>query len=536
MNAPGAAVRSSPVGWDPRRYPSLFTRWLIGRLRSRDFWIVQGLVAAITPVHYYLEASGRWHPVEHTVVIFYVIPIMYATLRFSREGGIATSILTGLLTLPDILVWHRHDYVWLEDAIPAVILVTVGIVLASRVVAEAGQRRQAEKARSDFQRLAARYRNLFETATDAVVVFDDDGHALLANPSACALFGRRLLDLLSLDATALLGAAAASRLAELMRGSPGQLGGRDRMQITLVGHDASERVVDVACAAVGDEGGRPVIQAVLRDVTVQRRREESLRLYAEEVTRAQEQERKRIAQELHDDVAQLLVALCQDLDLMRRAERREPARRPEVSADQVHSKATVILDTVRRFARALRPTLLDDLGLESAIRSLVTDLGQRRAIEARLRVSGVAWTLPDDVAITLFRAVQEALRNVERHANARSVLVDLIFGDVATSVTVSDDGEGFSPPDNLGSLARDGHLGLLGMQERVQLLGGTLELSSTPGAGTRLRVTVPDMPGPRVAGDPAEAAAGSPNQGLPVASVRPADGRTVLRRAAEGPR
>jgi signal transduction histidine kinase len=155
------------------------------------------------------------------------------------------------------------------------------------------------------------------------------------------------------------------------------------------------------------------------------------------------------------------------------------------------------LDSVRRFARDLRPTVLDDLGLIAAIHWLVSDMGRRLGIEARMETSGRLRRLDTEVA--LFRVVQEALHNTERHASASEVLVQVRFLPKSVLLTITDNGRGFTPPTALHSLVGEGHLGLLGMQERVQLLGGSLALSASPGQGVRIEVSVPDAAAPSAA-------------------------------------
>lgn len=462
--------------------------WALRRWRLSAFWQVQAAVGAVTALHYYLEATGYWSVFEQTVVILYVAPIIYAALRFGREGGVATSAWVVLLTVPDIFVFHRDHYAWVEDVIPTWVLVTVGLVLSARVDGETRQRRLAET-------LAERYRGLFERAGDGILLFDAAGRAVIANPATCSLLGRSLPELQASTARALLGENAADNLARVLRErDPSETTpGMDCMVTLIAG--ATHRSLQVTWSLVDDGAGRVVAQAMLRDVTVQRAREETLRAYAQQVTQAQEKERQRIARELHDDVAQLLVALCQDLDRLSVSGVATPT-----GTQDARERAMAALDAVRRFARDLRPTMLDDLGLVPAIHWLVSDLGRRQNLKTELHVAGNARRLPDDVEITLFRVVQEALRNVERHARASNAVVEIHFGETGVEAAIQDDGRGFEPPHSLRALAGSGHLGLLGVQERIRLIGGTLRVVSSPGDGVRLTVSVPDSSGRGAAG------------------------------------
>jgi signal transduction histidine kinase len=149
------------------------------------------------------------------------------------------------------------------------------------------------------------------------------------------------------------------------------------------------------------------------------------------------------------------------------------------------------LQEVRRFSRDLRPSVLDDLGLLPALEWVTEDLKNTYWVDVDLKVLGVERRLLPETELLLFRIVQEALRNIAKHAKATRAEVEIKFDESKISVTISDNGKGFEPPENLGALTPTGKLGLAGMQERVQLLGGTLNLESRPGKGTEISVEAP---------------------------------------------
>jgi signal transduction histidine kinase len=211
-------------------------------------------------------------------------------------------------------------------------------------------------------------------------------------------------------------------------------------------------------------------------------RQSELRTYLSLFTQAQEEERKRISRELHDDTAQVLTAstrrvarLARDLDGEQRAR-----------ADDILADLNAAIESVRRFARNLRPSVLDDLGLLPALEWLS---GQAQT-PTRLEVAGAERRLDSAVELTVFRLAQEALNNVDKHAQAHSAAVRVVFQDGGVEVAISDDGQGFTA-DQAQARARQGHLGLTGLRERVTLAGGELEVDSTPGQGTTLRFTLP---------------------------------------------
>jgi signal transduction histidine kinase len=219
----------------------------------------------------------------------------------------------------------------------------------------------------------------------------------------------------------------------------------------------------------------------------------SMRYYIEQITRAQEDERARIARELHDDTIQSLIVLSRQLDALAKAdERKAPAR-----AEQLHElrqDADDVIQGVRRFSRDLRPSTLDDLGLVPALEGLAAAMTETDRIQTGLWVTGERRRLSPEVELALFRIAQEALSNVKKHAAATEVVINVEFVDGAVEMAVHDNGRGFTLPAPFEELAASGHLGLIGMRERARLLGGTLSIQSQPQLGTKVVVTVPDAP------------------------------------------
>jgi len=150
-----------------------------------------------------------------------------------------------------------------------------------------------------------------------------------------------------------------------------------------------------------------------------------------------------------------------------------------------------ILRGIRRLSQDLRPAELDRLGLLPALEWLTSDVAGYSGIETKVNVIGNQRRLPEEVAIALFRITQEALRNVWRHSGATSAEITVEFDDSKARITVSDNGKGFNLPEKIGDLAKDGKFGLAGMQERAQLVGGTLTVQSQPDKGTSITVELP---------------------------------------------
>jgi signal transduction histidine kinase len=206
------------------------------------------------------------------------------------------------------------------------------------------------------------------------------------------------------------------------------------------------------------------------------------------VTAAQEEERKRLARELHDEAIQDLIALKQRVQMARRGLAREPGALEGQLAELQAMLETAIQD-VRRFSRALRPIYLEEAGLVAALEGVARDAGQRQ-MQVTFDVDGEPRRLPPEAELALYRIVQEALSNVARHAHASKVQVRIAY-DHDVVVRVQDDGLGFTAPERVSDLATAGHYGLMGMQERAQLVGAHLTVASAPGAGTTVEICYP---------------------------------------------
>jgi two-component system sensor histidine kinase DegS len=221
---------------------------------------------------------------------------------------------------------------------------------------------------------------------------------------------------------------------------------------------------------------------------------ENLRFYIQRITRAQEDERKRIARELHDETIQMLIVISRRLEVLATL----PERLPETARWHLESLQELIghaLREVRHFIQDLRPPTLDHLGLVATLEGLAGDL-EKGGIATELRVTGETRRLMPEEELVLFRIAQEALSNVRRHAKASRVMVQLEFHPGKVRMIVDDNGRGFKAPERMGDLVSSGRLGLIGMHERVRTLGGTLTIQSEPDRGTVVIVDVPVQPEP----------------------------------------
>ena len=235
---------------------------------------------------------------------------------------------------------------------------------------------------------------------------------------------------------------------------------------------------------------RMMAEQIARDAIMEKQMQENLRFYLQQVTRAQEEERNRIARELHDDTAQELVVLTRKLDRIISSTPEIPMQKRSC-LEEIRLHADEILDGIRRFSQDLRPSILDDLGLVPALEWLTADVTNNFGITVGFGLLGSPHRFPPETELVLFRIAQEALRNVCKHSKASRAWVSLEFTDNKVALTVKDNGKGFMPPSRIGDLASTGKLGLTGMQERTQLINGEIKLESEPGKGTTVTVEVP---------------------------------------------
>lgn len=326
------------------------------------------------------------------------------------------------------------------------------------------------------------YRAVFEAAPDGILIVDAQGAIRDINPAALRMFGYDRSELVGQPVEVLVpeplrDVHAAHRAAymEEPRSRPMGIG------MELAGrHRGGERFpVEISLSPLR-EGGETLVIAVVRDVTLRKR----LRAFGAGEMRAAEEERQRIARELHDDMAQRLSSLLVLLRLATRAEDEE-VRAGRLA--EMRSQLQEVAEEVRRIARGLRPPALADAGVVPAVRSLVRNLRTSRRVQAELEAEAVDHLLSPDEKLVLYRVVQEALSNVVRHADAAEVQVRIAPADGAVVADVIDDGRGFDPEWE----SRNRGLGLIGMRERAATVGGSLRVESAPGRGTRVRLEIP---------------------------------------------
>lgn len=356
-----------------------------------------------------------------------------------------------------------------------------------------------EKSRLDQIRLSltellrkseANYRELFANASDAILIHDVEGRVIEAN-KACEtllgyprdqLMGRKVTEFLKGDAVEV----AREVRRRLLAGEPME----QRYEQRLARRDGTPAVIEMATRLILGDGEPVGFHNIGRDVTDERVMRDSLRFYLKAVLKAQEEERKRISRELHDDSAQLLLVLIRQLDAIASDTRAKIPGPVRNELAHLHDLALEIHNGLRRYAQELRPAILDDLGLAAALQWIADELsGHGIKVHTELNIQGAV--LPHETELVVFRIAQEALGNTARHAGASEASIELKADGGRIEVLITDNGKGFVVPSNIGDLGKSGKLGIIGMQERARLLGGNLAVESRPGGGTTVRVEIP---------------------------------------------
>jgi len=338
----------------------------------------------------------------------------------------------------------------------------------------------------------AGYHGVFLAAPDGILIVDSSGRIRDVNPAAVEMFGYEADEMRGEPVELLVPEAARSRHSEYREEYTDNPHPRPMgigMELSGTRKDGVSFPVEISLSPLTVEGEELVIAAV-RDMSQHRR----LRRFGEGTLRAAEEERKKLARELHDDTAQQLATSLLRIRVVQRTE--DPGDRVAI-LDDLRSEILRTVESVRRIARGLRPPALQDVGLVAALRGHVRGVSEAADAEIRLENGVPAGVLDDDLdddaRLVVYRVVQEALSNALRHSGADHIDVRLqVQGEEPHRrivIEVEDDGRGFDP-DRMVT-AEGGGLGLIGMQERAAIVGGVLEIESEPGKGTLIRMEIP---------------------------------------------
>jgi two-component system sensor histidine kinase DegS len=476
-------------------------------MANHQFWLVVVMFALGVILHYPQQILGTdstsllsslgltRHAVER---VFLLLPISYLGLVFGLKAGLASLGVALAIMLPRAI--------WVSSSPPDALFESAGVIVIGGLVnlwfhfhrRDIAQRKRAEGMLAkiiDGSSIPAFVLNKqhrvthWNTALESLsaikkgVIIGTDEQWRAFYPEKRPVMADLIVD-----------GASANKVAAHYRGK------YQKSKLIVGAYEAEDwfpkmrkegRWLHFTASPIKDGNGE-IIGAIetLEDVTERKNAEESLRNHLQEITRAQEEERRRIARELHDETAQDLVVLLRQVDeLMANAD--DLSAETGIRLEDLRRKTSETLDGVHRFSQDLRPSILDDLGLLPALEWLTADLTKHFGIEVEMKVGGSVRRLLPEIELVVFRIAQEALRNVWKHSGTSKARVTLKFGDEKAFLTVEDKGEGFKLPARMADLPVAGKLGLAGMQERAQLIGGKLRLQSKPGKGTTVTVEFP---------------------------------------------
>lgn len=333
---------------------------------------------------------------------------------------------------------------------------------------------------------AEEYRAVFESAPDGIMVVDRQGVVRDVNPAVESLFGFAREEVLGEAVEMLLPEAfrrahVAHRERYVRNPHPRPMGAG--LELTARKKDGTEFPVEISLSPWRHDGHECVICTV-RDITERKR----IRDFSEGALRSVEEERQRIARELHDDTAQRLATLMLKVRLL--TKETDESHRAHGLAE-LREQILEAAEGVKRIARGLRPPELEEVGLRSALQVHTRGLWEATGFEVEVDMEPVEHLLDLEAKLCLYRIIQESLSNALRHSGSSRARVAVWVEEGRVAALVEDQGRGF----HAGRAAADGAgLGLLGMQERAVMLGGRVMVDSTPGDGTRVRIELPTSP------------------------------------------
>jgi len=362
------------------------------------------------------------------------------------------------------------------------------------VIRDITERKRIEEALKESE---TKYRTLVEQSDQGICILQD-GHISFANNALTKINGYSLKEMYAMSSDELLSTVYPEDRKIFVNRMKSRLHSDKLMpkyEYKIIRKDGVVRHLETYAKRINYKG-QPAIQSTIADITERKQWEEKLskskeelRFYLNQITKAQEEERKRIARELHDDTTQELIALSRQLDEFTGTKLKAEENKTKIY--QARQKLDSILEGVRRFTRDLRPSVLDDLGLVPALEWLTSDMSSRFGIPINISVIGSERHISPDTALAMFRIAQESLSNAGHHAKASQIQVNLKYTNKNVILSVIDNGKGFTPPKEISSLTKHGKLGIAGIHERAQLIGATLSIKSKRNEGTAITLEVP---------------------------------------------
>ncbi len=432
---------------------------LFSRLKNPDIWIIGGLVIVLVILHFTVDIVGGSALLPSGIPVgLLLVPVSYATVRFGLRGAVWTSLIATLLWLPDLLLPDGRGHPG-NDIIELGIVLGMAIFIGLLIDRERHQHLLTTSAEE-------RYRALVDGAPLPIFLVDTTEHIVTANPAALSIF--------SLECrTGTLEEALGSTLQTLALTPQVQLPTKDGMR--------TYRIIISRVPDTPEDVTMTSTELFFTDITEHLEREA---LMAELLT-AQEEERRTIAMDLHDDPLQLLIAAHRLLTIPDNDSAMDSSQL-RLRCNSAEQHILTVISALRSTITGLRPAGLESLGLAPALSELVRTFSNEQGPTGSFEVEGTPHKSSYLEDLHTYRIVQEAISNIVRHAHASHFSVHLAYHATYWQVTITDNGTGLPHPLPLAGT----HHGISGMHERARLIGGELHITST-GHGTTVACTVP---------------------------------------------
>jgi PAS domain S-box-containing protein len=397
-------------------------------------------------------------------------------------------------------------------SVAGVLILTTGLIAAFVLLRTVRLRARHERAQlvAESER---KYSSLFNTVSDCMYVHTADGTVLDVNESAARVLSSSVGDVVGRQISEVIGRRYAAQVAAyLQRISEEKREIQGLFHVAPIGTSRAF-IFEYRSTPVIENGVVSRVQGIARNVTDQKNYERSLRrsdtqmklllersrvmrenleIVSREMLKVQEEERRRISRELHDEIGQLLATMTVNLELMKKSFSLAQDPMLKIRIGETENLAREMFGRIKQFLHELRPVALDELGLLPAIRRLLRDVSDRTGIEMVMAGEPDAVNeFSDEKKAVVFRLIQESLTNIVKYANATRVTLDIHRNSSYVAIRIADDGQGFNVSTLRAPYQPHHGLGILGMQERVKLVQGEFNLTSELGAGTSIQVMIP---------------------------------------------
>jgi PAS domain S-box-containing protein len=353
---------------------------------------------------------------------------------------------------------------------------------------------ERKRAQESLRLSEERFRSVAETASDAIITINSQGEIVFWNHAAESMFGYSAEEATGQTLTAMMPQRFRKNhkkgLERAVSTGKSRIIGKT-VEMVGCGKDGKDFPIELSLAK-GKTTEGVFFTGIVRDVTDRKRAEEEIRHLSQQLIRAAEEERKRLARDLHDELGQALTALHFSMEAMHDSLPAE-MKAQKTTCDELIRQVEELGDSIRSLSSELRPDMLDDLGLIPTLQWYIKDFVKRvGGLQIDFQAIGLKQRLEAEIEIVLYRCLQEALNNIAKHAKAKNVSVLLTCSHPKLIFTIKDDGVGFEQTEReVPSGARKQPIGLLGMRERVVSVGGTIDIRSSKGKGTVIRAELP---------------------------------------------